>query len=394
MFRLFSLFYTLRTAFLLSLAFATTTFFWAYSKSAYDVLGACVGVCILLYLSARILGKEQVPKSMVLLTGGALTLAGSFRYSLAPFLVLSVFALFYFARPKVTWQHVMLFLLVVFVGMIPTFIYNFVRSGSFLIPAVAIGSLNESLNPEGLGLAQAHWQQSLTGSIGDTIQGLIWLMLSPNMGLFVHAPILLLLLAVSFVWRELPRPARHLILSFSTGTILYVLLISSLEFWSGFSWGPRYLLPILPMLFFAVGLALISLWDKYKYPLIGLIFLSFVIKAAPALVNWNLAIINNPRAEYDEYALLPYQHAAVWNELYLGMQGQSPPLPEDLTNDPARSVAARFPDLWTFRLMEHSTTGLLAGLIILLALSGATLKYLVKLTVSRGRGIRALGQPP
>jgi hypothetical protein len=394
MFRLFSLFHTLRTAFLLSLAFATTTFFWAYSKSAYDVLGACVGVCVLLYLSARILGKEQVQNRMVLLTGSALTLAGSFRYSLAPFLVLSVLALFYFARPKVTWQHVMLFLLVVFVGMIPTFIYNFVRSGSFLIPTLAVGSLKGSLNPDELGLAQAQWQQSLTGSIGDTVQGLFWLMLSPNMGLFVHAPILLLLFAVPFVWKGFPSPARRLILSFSIGTILYVLLISSLRFWSGFSWGPRYLLPILPILFFAVGMMLVSLWDKYKYPLMGLILLSFVLNAAPALVNWNLAIYNDSRAEYGEDALFPYQHAAVWNGLYLGVQGEPLPLSEDLSNDPVRSGAARFPDLWTFRLMEYSTTGLLAGLIILLALLGATLKSFVKLTVSRGRGLRPMGQPP
>ena len=139
---------------------------------------------------------------------------------------------------------------------------------------------------------------------------------------------------------------------------------------------------------------LVSLWDKYKYPLMGLILLSFVLNAAPALVNWNLAIYNDSRAEYGEYALFPYQHAAVWNGLYLGVQGEPLPLSEDLSNDPVRSGAARFPDLWTFRLMEYSTTGLLAGLIILLALFGTALKSFVKLTVSRGRGLRPKGQPP
>jgi hypothetical protein len=347
-------------------------------------------VCILLYFSATILGEERVQNRVIFFVGGALILAGSFRYSLAPFLVLSVLALFYFARPKVTWRHTMLFLFVVLVGMAPTFIYNFVRTGSFLIPALAVGPLN----PNGLTLAQGQWQQTLTVSIGDMIQKFFWLILSPNKGLFVFAPILLLLFAVPFVWRTFPTPARHLILSFSIGAVLYVLLISSLEHWSGFAWGPRYLLPILPILFFAVGMTLVSLWGKYKYPLIGLIFLSFVLNAAPVLVNWNLAVGNDPRAEYDEYALFPYSHAAVWNGLSLAMQGQPLPAPEDVANDPVRSRGARFPDLWTFRLMEYSTTGLLAGSIILLALSGTALKCFVKLTVSRGSGIRPRGQAP
>jgi hypothetical protein len=70
MFKLFSLFRPLKTAFLLSLAFATTTFFWAYAKSAWDVMGGCVGVCVLLYLAAKILHEEQVQNRTVLFAGG------------------------------------------------------------------------------------------------------------------------------------------------------------------------------------------------------------------------------------------------------------------------------------------------------------------------------------
>ena len=53
MFRLFALYYSVRTAFLLSFGFVTTTIFWPYTKSAWDVLGASCFVCILLYFSAR-----------------------------------------------------------------------------------------------------------------------------------------------------------------------------------------------------------------------------------------------------------------------------------------------------------------------------------------------------
>ena len=55
MFRLFALYHSVRTAFLLSFAFVTTTIFWPYTKSAWDVLGASCFVCILLYFSARLL---------------------------------------------------------------------------------------------------------------------------------------------------------------------------------------------------------------------------------------------------------------------------------------------------------------------------------------------------
>jgi hypothetical protein len=135
-----------------------------------------------------------------------------------------------------------------------------------------------------------------------------------------------------------------------------------------------------------VGIALVSSWDKYKYPLAGLIFLSFVLNAAPVLVNWHLAVSEYPQAQ-DEYAFFPYQHASVWNGISLAIQGEPLPAPEAQTDDPVRSGAARFPDLWTFRLMEISTLGLLAGLTIFLVLSGTMLKYFVKLTVSRGSGI-------
>jgi hypothetical protein len=55
MFRLFALYYSVRAAFLLSFSFVTTTIFWPYTKSAWDVLGASCFVCILLYFSAKLL---------------------------------------------------------------------------------------------------------------------------------------------------------------------------------------------------------------------------------------------------------------------------------------------------------------------------------------------------
>jgi hypothetical protein len=368
MFLLFSLFATRRTAFLLSLAFATTTFFWAYAKSSWDVMGACVGVCMLLYLSARLLHEEPVQNTTVVLSGCALAFASSFRYSLLPFLILGVLVFFYLAREKFEWRHVAVFLIAAFFGLVPTFIYNFVRMGSVLRPATTAPQFDEG---NALG--------------GNVVQGLYGLMLSPNKGIFIFAPILLLLFAVPFTWNRFPLSAPRLILSFSIGAALYVLLIAKLNNWGAFGWGPRYMLPILPVLFFAVGMTLVSLWGRYRYPLMLLIFVSLVLNAAPALVNWHLALSEYPRAA-NEYAYLPYQHAAVWNGIQLAAQGQPLPAPPDIANDPIRSGGARFPDLWTFRLMERSMLGLIAGLAISLVLLSISLGYFRELAASRYDG--------
>jgi hypothetical protein len=115
----------------------------------------------------------------------------------------------------------------------------------------------------------------------------------------------------------------------------------------------------------------------------GLIIVSFVLNAAPVLVNWHLASTMFPQAT-DPYALLPRQHMAVWNGLYLATQGQPLPAPADIANDPIRSAGARFPDLWTIRLMERSALGFFAGLGTSLVLLAVSLTCFIKLLTKRG----------
>jgi hypothetical protein len=62
MFRLFSLYWPAPTAFLLALAFPATTFFIAYARAAWDVLGGCVMFCGALYASAKLL-RGPSPRS-------------------------------------------------------------------------------------------------------------------------------------------------------------------------------------------------------------------------------------------------------------------------------------------------------------------------------------------
>ena len=355
LFLLFALYEKTWTAFLLSLAFLTTTFFWAYTKSAWDVLGASCMVCALLYLCGQVVIGGQPGRNAVL-AGGALALACSFRFSLLPFFGIGLTILFYLARRRLTWRNVASCAALFLVLMLPSLIYNQVRMGSPLRPATTAPQYLAGNN-------------ALTGSIVSGVSGLL---AAPNRGLFLYSPMLLLLFAFPAVAGKIPREPRQVFIVMLGSSVLYLLLIAKLQNWGAFGWGPRYLLPILPVLFFGTALTLRALWERHHRALKALVVISALLSAAPVLVNWHLATTEYPHA-MEMTARAPYQQIAVWHGLWLGLHGKPLPAPPEVANDPIHSQSARFPDLWTARLMEHGGRTALVGIIITLALSGITL---------------------
>jgi hypothetical protein len=124
--------------------------------------------------------------------------------------------------------------------------------------------------------------------------------------------------------------------------------------------GPHYLVPIVPVAFYGAALAMMATWRRWRALLLGLTVVSVLLSAPPAFVNWSLAIVAFPRA-LDREAPWPYQHAAVWHALVWGLQGKPLPIPAALAADRDRRAGARFPDLWTVRLMERSRGEFAAG---------------------------------
>ncbi|MBC8138595.1 MAG: hypothetical protein H8F28_22170, partial [Fibrella sp.] len=99
LYRLFALFYSARTAFLVSLFFGVCTMYWPYTKTARDVLPGCVCVCAMLFYAGRLaLNAFSPPATAITPTlrqnalslGIATGLALAFRVSLAPFLLLGI----------------------------------------------------------------------------------------------------------------------------------------------------------------------------------------------------------------------------------------------------------------------------------------------------------------
>lgn len=338
-----------RTAFLLSVAFAFTTFFWAYTKTAWDVMGASVGSCLVLYGCARILTSPAWKSADFAFLAFAVTLASSFRFSLFPSLLLGFAVLGWLNRDRVSLRPILTFLATLFLGMLPTFLYNWIRMGNPFRPATMT--------------AQFASTSDLQGNIFSGFYGLL---LSPNKGLFWFAPILLLIFATPWTWRRMPQWVRRITIAIGATTLSYLFLIAKIRNWGTFGWGPRYLVPVLPFFFVLTGMNLVELWKKYRNALKGLLLLSFLLNLAPALVNWSLAIADAQTS--NPYLSFPYQHLAIWKGLWNGLAGTPLPAPDSVLADPVRSAGARFPDLWTVRLMETSAKGRALGALALILL--------------------------
>ena len=355
MFKSFAMYNSGRGGFLLSLAFATSTIFWPYAKTAWDVTGAACFMCAAMYFSARLLHDSRFVGSTIL-AAIALGLACSFRFSLAPFFAPSVVLAIYLARPRPALRHYVAFVLSFSIIMLPSFAYNYVRMGSPFLPGTMAPQYLEGNN-------------ALTGSIS---KGLFGLLFSPNKGIFLYSPVLLLLFGLPFVWKRIADERRRLFVAFGLGCIPYVMLIAKMRNWGGFGWGPRFLVPVLPVLFFGASLVISCIWKRHRALILGLTVVSVLVNAPGVFVNWNLTTLEFPGAG-DQDARVPRQMMATWTGLVMGLQGKPLPAPPELINDPIRSAGARFPDLWTVRLMERSRLGLIAGLgmVVLLIIPAA-----------------------
>jgi hypothetical protein len=345
MFRLFSLQWPIRTAFLLASAFPSTTIFMAYTRAAWDVLGGCCLVCGVLYYSARLLRGERALSSALLLAATT-ALASSFRFSLAPFLAPAACVVLVLARERIPRHAIVASAAVFAAAILPSLAYNFVRTGSPARPATATPQYLNGVN-------------ALTGSV---LHGLYGLFLSPNRGIFLFSPILLLSLAGLIRWRSLSREQRLLLAVYGAAVASYILLISKMANWGAFGWGPRYLVPVLPVMFLATACGLTWLWQIARPAVLALAIASAVITIPPALVNWHLATTSFTGAERPD-APVPAQQRAAWTALAWGIQGRPLPLPPNATADTLRATTSEFPDLFLWRLAHLSTAGMICALV-------------------------------
>lgn len=354
LFLTFGLFHDSRTAFLLSLAFVTTTPFWAFSRCAFDVLGGAAGACMLLYASTRIFLSAQVRQRDVISAFAALAVAGSFRYSLLPFLGPALVIILFLRRKDVSLKRFAIASVVFAVLMAPTFLYNYARMGSPLRP----------------GTVHAKYLQGMNALTGSPVDGLYGMLLSPNWGLLFYSPQFLLLTLLPFLWKRLPARHGQLCLIWGVTSIVYLTPVSCSVNWHGVvGWGSRYVVPILPMFFLILTLVLTPIWQRHRRLILCFGVVSFLTSLPPALVNWHEATLANSSSPWPEqiryhWARTPRQQLAVWHGFIDGLQGRPLPAPPSWYQDPMLNSIVAFPDLWTFRIMRLSKAGLVAGLFL------------------------------
>lgn len=359
----FCCFWSFRQAFLLAIAFAATTTFFPYTKSAWDVCGSCIGVAIMLYGAAKMLTSNPIPCGGYVAIAVGFVAAVSFRYSTAPFLAVSLAIVAWCCRARLERRYLALSVLIIAIGVLPSLLYNYVRMGSPLRPATT-----------------AEQYASNLGLSGNIPNGLCGLLISPGRGFFAFSPICLALFATPFIWVKIPKAGRQLIFALGVGAGSYIVMIAKLPAWNTFGWGPRYLVPMLPILFLPVAFVIQMFWHRAKATIVSLLLLSGILNGVAVLVNWDLATANyEPLKAHDSSSShwVPYQQMAVWNGLRLGLHGE--PLPGGQLDDDVRKASGRFPDLWIVRLMERSNVGEAVGIAALLALAATSAALLLKL---------------
>jgi hypothetical protein len=334
--------YEPRTALLVALALPVTTFYWVYARAAWDVLGASVFIAGQMYFAFEVL-SDRLPRRNLILVAACVALASTFRFSLLPFLVLALVCVVFVSSVRRDLAGILLASVVGALTLLPELGYNALRTGS---PFMATTGKQFAANFLG----------------GNVFEGFFGLLGAPNRGLVTFAPILLLCLALPLAWSRLEQPWRRLVLIFGTASLLYLFLLANITVWYIFGWGPRYLVPVLPVFFLTAVLAGEALWERRRRFVIALALVSALLSLAPVLVNWNATSDVDP-AITSKDTLWPRQQYEVWRGLSRAVSGKN----VDVDAATARNTAV-FPDVWLVQLAERSSKAALLAGILLLAL--------------------------
>jgi hypothetical protein len=219
-----------RPALSLALVAALGTPLWVYAKLYLGeiLLAACLALELLGVVRWR---RDGRPASAGLAAAG-FGLAVLTKYAVLPVAV----ALWLPALPAWRrWRSALTFVLAAGAGVALALYYNQARTGS----------------PWGSGYGR---QASATAFTTPLLVGLYGLLLSSGKGLAWFAPISLLAPAGFVAWW---KSDRWMAAGAAAGVAATVLLYAGFEHWAGDgSWGPRYLVPLIPILVAAVAVRL------------------------------------------------------------------------------------------------------------------------------------------
>jgi 4-amino-4-deoxy-L-arabinose transferase-like glycosyltransferase len=221
-----------KTAVLTTAVFAFATPTWSISSQALWQTGMVELLLVsLVYLIIR---NEKTPRMSNIIAMGVLS--GLFFFNRPPDSLLLIPVIAYVAwKQRAEIPH---FIAGVAAGSLPFLLYNLSIFGNFF------GGYKEDLGRFVIG--------------PGFIRNYAGLLIAPNVGLLVFAPVLILSV-IGFLWlKDVENPGiRQVLLLFGPVIALHILLYSFFDSWysaSAFCFGPRYLTGLIPVLCIYLGI--------------------------------------------------------------------------------------------------------------------------------------------
>ncbi len=337
-------FYTsTKHAFLYSAIFLLTNFFLSHTRMPWDVTGAGLFGAIAFFATISFIRSADQATIKIAVAGIACGLTAAFRYSFAPFMILMVFLCLLPYRDRIGKREILAFSVGLILLLLPSFAYNYVRMGNPLHPATVIPVY--PTRPE------------LSWLIPGNLFNLLF---SWNKGLFIYCPFLLFAM-----WQRTPemRSIRNGVLF---ATIAYAGVLAATRTWAaGISWGPRYLVPVLPMLYVLAVVNIVELRPRLRVVAHLLMLIAFLINVPSFISNHLLSVSEYPPA-LDESKNFPNPQIAGWKGVVEGIRNFDRPVDirlTDISSLQSTPTASRaFPDLLLCHVARHSQTGFVIAL--------------------------------
>jgi len=197
--------------------------------------------------------------------------------------------------PDRSWKNISRFVLGLIPGIILVAGYNYARFGS--IVTTGFGDPDERFST-------------------PLLLGLGGLLFSPGKSIFLYAPVLLLLPVAWWKFKKIEPHSAWLILS---SALVYTVLHAKWYAWmGGWCWGPRRLVPLLPLLFVPL-LMLEGRQTRWRRLLLGFGLLGLLVNFLGVAVNYNDYL---RWAYYTQDTIFNWQYSPiVWHLTHLFTNG-------------------------------------------------------------------------
>jgi len=250
--------FSIKIAITVAFLYGFTTMAWAYSSTALSVTLVSMTVLLSFYFYRKFV-KNQNFFSLIF-CGFSLGASVLVRYdSFIIVVIILVFLIGTILRNKSKLKNLTCLLIPLFFCAIIFMGINYIQFGTFLEYSFKTES--------GYGL----------GPTSPIHVGVFGLLFSPGAGLFIFSPILFTIF-VSFF--DFYKKDKSSFLIFSAYFVSMLVFFGNLETWHGFvSWGPRYLLPVIPFLLIPLAASI------EKRNSIGFRFLVIVLGAIGAFFS-------------------------------------------------------------------------------------------------------------